>query len=64
MINTSYFGSSITSQLSRDISNIRERIEKTSSEAVTGKAADPTAHLSGQSFNLISLISLHERSGE
>ena len=48
MINTSYFGSSITSQLSRDISNIRERIEKTSSEAVTGKAADPTAHLSGQ----------------
>ena len=48
MINTSYFGSPITSQLSRDISNIRERIEKTSSEAVTGKAADPTAHLSGQ----------------
>ncbi|HIK63404.1 MAG TPA: hypothetical protein EYG02_00065, partial [Henriciella marina] len=48
MINKSYLSNSITTQLSRDIQSIRERIDRTSSEAVTGRTADPTAHLSGQ----------------
>lgn len=48
MINKSYLANSVTTQLSRDIQSIRERIDKTSSEAVTGRTADPTAHLSGQ----------------
>ena len=48
MINKSYLANSVTTQLSRDIQSIRERIDRTSSEAVTGRTADPTAHLSGQ----------------
>ena len=48
MINKSYLANSITTQLSRDIQSIRDRIDRTSSEAVTGRTADPTAHLSGQ----------------
>ena len=48
MINKSYLANSVTTQLSRDIQSIRERIDRTSSEAVTGRTADPTSHLSGQ----------------
>lgn len=48
MISNSYLTNSITTQLSRDIQDIRARLDKTSSEAVTGKVADATKHLSGQ----------------
>jgi flagellar hook-associated protein 3 FlgL len=46
MINNSYsFG--MTSQLSKSITNLRERMDTVSNEAVTGRVSDPTKHLSG-----------------
>ena len=48
MINSNYLSASMTSQLSRNISDVRERLKTVSTEAVTGRVNDPTKHLSGQ----------------
>lgn len=48
MINNSYLSATMASQLSRNISDVRERIKSVSAEAVTGRVNDPTKHLSGQ----------------